>query len=62
MQSLSTLAMPMVNSLGPSGYPALQNFLSHILNKATRSSLLSSKKMFVVLVAALALEMLEEVF
>jgi hypothetical protein len=56
------LAMPMVNSLGASGYPALQNFLSHMLDKRNRSFLLSSKKMFFVLLAALAVEMLEEVF
>ena len=52
----------MVNSLGASGYPALQNFLSHILDKRNRFFLLSSKKMFFVLMAALAVEMLEEVF
>ncbi len=54
--------MPMVNSLGPSGYPALQNFLSHILDKKSRFFLFSSKKIFFVLLAALAVEMLEEVF
>jgi hypothetical protein len=62
MQSFSVLAMPMVNSLGASGYPALQNFLSHILDKRNRYFLLESKKMFFVLLAALAVEMLEEVF
>jgi hypothetical protein len=62
MQSFSVLAMPMVNSLGASGYPALQNFLSHMLDKRNRFFLLSSKKMFFVLLAALAVEMLEEVF
>ncbi len=62
MQSFSVLAMPMVNSLGASGYPALQNFLSHILDKRNRYLLLESKKMFFVLLAALAVEMLEEVF
>lgn len=51
--------MPIVNSLGASGYPALQNFLSHILDKG---NLLSSKKVFFVLLAATAIEMLEEVF
>jgi hypothetical protein len=61
MQSFSAMAMPMVNSLGASGYPALQNFLSHILDKRNRFFLLSSK-MFFVLLAALAVEMLEEVF
>jgi Trk-type K+ transport system membrane component len=62
MQSLSAMAMPMVYSLGASGYPALQNFLSHIMDKRNRIFLLSSKKMFFVLLAALAIEMLEEVF
>lgn len=61
MQSFSVLAMPMVNSLGASGYPALQNFLSHVLDKRNRISLLDSKKMFFVLLAALTVEMLEEV-
>lgn len=54
--------MPIVNSLGASGYPALQNFLSHTLDKRNRFFLLSSKKIFFVLLAALAVEMLEEVF
>jgi len=63
MQSFSSaLAMPMVNSLGASGYPALQTFLSHILDKRNRFFLLPSKKMFFVLLAAVALEILEEVF
>jgi hypothetical protein len=62
MQSFAVLAMPMINSLGVSGYPALQNFLSHILDRRNRFFLLSSKKMFFVLLAALAVEMLEEVF
>ena len=56
------MATPIVNSLGASGYPALQNFLSQILDKKTRTYLLPSKKMFFVLLAALAVEMLEEVF
>jgi hypothetical protein len=54
--------MPIVNSLGPSGYPALQTFLSHILDRRNRFFLLSSKKMFLVLLAAATVEMLEEVF
>jgi len=54
--------MPMINSLGASGYPALQNFLSHILDKGNRFFLLSSKKLFFVLLAALTFEVLEEVF
>ena len=62
MRSFSVLAMPMVNSLGVSGYPALQNFLSHILDKRNRFFLLSSKKMFFFLLAALTVEMLEEAF
>lgn len=62
METLLALALPMVNSLGASGYPALQNFLSHVLDKRNRFFLLSSKKTFFVLVAALAVEMLEEVF
>jgi len=55
------MAMPMINSLGASGYPALQTFLSHILDKRNRLFLFSSKKMFVVLLAAMTVEMLEEV-
>jgi hypothetical protein len=62
MQSLLAIALPMVNSLGASGYPALQNFLSHILDKTNRFFLLSDKKTFFVLLAALAIEMVEEVF
>ena len=62
MQSFSALAMPIVNSLGASGYPALQTFLSHILDSKNRFFLLSSKKIFFVLIAAVAAEMLEEVF
>ena len=51
----------MVNSLEVSGYPALQNFLSHILDKRNRFFLLFSK-MFFFLLAALTVEMLEEAF
>jgi hypothetical protein len=54
--------MPIVNSLGASGYPALQTFLSHILDRKNRLFLLSSKKICVVLLAAATAEMLEEVF
>lgn len=50
--------MPIVNSLGPSGYPALQNFLSHVLDKDRL--VFSGKKIFCVLFAAVILEMLEE--
>lgn len=53
--------MPMVNSLGASGYPALQTFLSHILDEKNRFFLFSSKKMFFVLLAAMMAEMIEEV-
>jgi hypothetical protein len=63
MQSFSALAMPIVNSLGASGYPALQTFLSHILDSKNRFFLLSGKKkIFFVLLAAATVEMLEEVF
>jgi len=62
MQSLSILAMPIINSLGASGYPALQTFLFHILDKRNRFFLFSSRKMFFVLLAALTVEMLEEIF
>ena len=62
MQSSYTLAMPILNSLGASGYPALQTFLSHILDSKNRFFLLSSRKMFFVLLAAATIEMLEEVF
>jgi hypothetical protein len=62
MQSFSASAMPIVNSLGASGYPALQTFLSHILDSKNRFFLLSSKKMFFVLLVAATVEMLEEVF
>jgi hypothetical protein len=53
--------MPMANSLGASGYPALQTFLSQILDKKNRFFLFFSKKMFFVLLAAMMVEMLEEV-
>ena len=61
MQSFSVLAMPMINSLGASGYPALQTSLSHILDTRNRFFLLSSKKMFFVLLAAMIVKMLEGV-
>jgi hypothetical protein len=61
MQSFSALAMPIVNSLGASGYSALQNFLSHILDKRNRFFVFSSKKAFFVLLTAMAFEMIEEV-
>lgn len=54
--------MSMVNSLGASGYPALRSFLSQMLDREHRSFLLSSKKMFFALTAALAVEMFEEMF
>jgi hypothetical protein len=62
MQSFSAMAMPIVNSLGGSGYPALQTFLSHLLDKRSRFLLCSSRKMFVILMVAAVVEMLEEVF
>jgi hypothetical protein len=60
MQSLSALAMPIVNSLGASGYPALQTFLSHVMDK--NRLFFSGKKPFFILLAAATAEMLEEVF
>jgi hypothetical protein len=60
--SFSVLAMPIVNSLGASGYPAVQTFLSYILDSKNRFFLLSGKKIFFVLLAAATVEMLEEVF
>lgn len=63
MQSFPALAMPIVNSLGAYGYPALQTFLSYILDSKSRFFLLSGKKrIFFVLLAAATVEMLEEVF
>ena len=50
--------MPIVCSLGPSGYPALQTFLLHILDKTRLFS--SGKRMFLVLFAAVTFELLEE--
>ena len=61
MQPFCAMATPIVNSLGASGYPALQNFLSQILDNKTRPFLLSSKKLFFVLLAAMLFEMVEEV-
>lgn len=55
------MALPLVNSLGASGYPALQNFLTQILDKRNRFFLFSSKKAFLVLITALVFEMAEEV-
>ena len=54
--------MPIVNSLGASGYPALQTFLSHIMDRKNRFFLFSSKKIFFVLFAAATVEMVEEIF
>jgi hypothetical protein len=62
MQSFSALAMPIVNSLGGSGYPALQTFLSYILDRKNRFFLVSGKKIFFILLAAASVEMLEEIF
>ena len=55
-------ATSIVNSLGSYGFPALQIFLSHILDKRIRCLLHSSKKMFAVLLAATTVEVIEEVF
>jgi len=62
MQSFSAMAMPLVNSLGASGYPALQTFLAHILDSKNRLFLFSSRKMFVVLMAGVTAELLGEFF
>jgi hypothetical protein len=64
MESFSALAMPIVNTLGASGYPALQTFLSYILeNSKNRFFVLSGRrKMFFMLLAAATVEMLGEVF
>ncbi|MEW6603989.1 MAG: hypothetical protein AB1351_04790 [Thermoproteota archaeon] len=62
MQSFSALAMPIVNSLGASGYPALQTFLLHVLDRKNRFFLLSSKKTFLLMLSAVVVELLEEVF
>jgi hypothetical protein len=62
--SFSALAMPVVNSLGASGYPALQTFLSYILDSKNNRFFLPSgkKKIFFVLLAAALAEILEEIF
>lgn len=52
--------MPLVHSLGASGYPALQTFLSHVLDK--NRLFYSGKKVFFILLVAVTFEMLEEVF
>jgi hypothetical protein len=62
MQSFSALAIPIINSLGASGYPALQALLSHILDSKYRSLAVASKKMFLVLLSAAMAELVEEVF
>ena len=54
------MAVPIVDSLGASGYPALQTFLSHILDSKSRALLLSSKRFFLILMAMATLEMVEE--
>ena len=51
-----------VNSLGASACPALQTFLSHILDRKNRFFLLSCEKIFFFRVAAASAEMLEEIF
>jgi len=62
MQFFSALARPIVNSLGASGYPALQAFLSHVLDSKNRFFLFSSKKFLFILMGAATVEILEEVF
>ena len=62
MQSFSALALPIVNSLGASGYPALQTFLSYILDRKNRFFLLSCDKIFFILLAGASAEILEEIF
>jgi len=52
------MATPIVNSLGPSGYPALQTFLHYVLNK----KVFSGKKTFFILLTAVCVEMMGEVF
>jgi hydroxyacyl-ACP dehydratase HTD2-like protein with hotdog domain len=49
--------MPIVSSLGASGYPALYTFLSHILDK--NRLFYSGKKLLFILLAAVTFEMLE---
>ena len=61
MQSFSVMEMPIANSLGASGYPALQT-LYNILNRKSRFFLFSSGKFYVVLATAAMVEMLEELF
>jgi hypothetical protein len=64
MESFSALAMPIVNTLGASGYPALQTFLSYILDHSKNRffEFSGKRKMFFLLLAAATVEMLEEVF
>jgi hypothetical protein len=64
MESFSALAMPIVNTLGASGYPALQTLLSYVIDNSKNRFLVLSgkKKMFFLLLAAATLEMLGEVF
>ena len=56
------MAMPVVNTLGPSGYPALQTFLCHIIERRNGSFAFQSKKAFAVLLAAVIIEIVEELF
>lgn len=62
MQSFSALALPIVSSLGASGYPALQTFLSHILDNNKKFLLVTDKKrVFFILLAAAIVEIIGEV-
>jgi hypothetical protein len=61
MQSFSALALPIVSSLGASGYPALQTFLSHIMDNNKNFLLVQEKKkVFFILLAAAIVEMIGE--
>jgi hypothetical protein len=56
------MAIPMINILGPSGYPALQTLLYHAIGKSDGLLLFQNKKSFLVLLAAAAVEILAELF
>jgi len=52
--------MPLINTLGASGYPALQAFLSHVLASKKRLFLRPGRKFFLILLAAVMVEMVQE--
>ncbi|MEO9319126.1 MAG: hypothetical protein ABI361_00470 [Nitrososphaera sp.] len=60
MQTLSAMALPVINVLGTSGYPALHTFLSQMLDRSHRFSLFRSRKSLFLMLAAVAAEVLEE--